>query len=73
MKLWELLKKIWHFAYWPFDWRGGQLQELFKKGARMECDNHRGLLINDHMGKAASVILSDDIDARYHGYLPQSP
>ena len=23
LKLWELLKKIWHFSYWPLDWRGG--------------------------------------------------
>jgi hypothetical protein len=70
-QLWELINKIWEFAYWPFEWRGGRLCEVFKKGDKKICDNFRGLLISDHMGKAAAGILYDGVDAAYHEYVPQ--
>ena len=48
------------------------MQELPKKGNRIICDNFRGLLISDHLGKAASSILYHSIDEPYHKYVPQS-
>ena len=72
LMLWDLLCKVWAYAYWPLDWRGGRLQELIKKGSPRLCDNHRGLLISDHIGKAASSVLYDAVDEGYHGYVPES-
>ena len=71
-KLWELLCKVWHYAYWPQSWRGERLKELHKKGNTRICDHYRGLLISDHLGKAAASILYDHVDAQYHDYLPQA-
>ena len=70
-KLRDLLVRVWWLAYWPFDWRGGRLQELPKKGSRRVCDNYRGLLISDHLGKASASILYDTIDEPYNKYVPQ--
>ena len=72
IKFKEILVKIWTFAYWPFDWRGGRMKELHKKGPVKECDNYRGLLISDHLGKAASSILYDNFDTPYHSYVPET-
>ena len=71
-KLWDLLRKVWRFAYWPMSWRGGRLKELHKKGDTKECDNYRGLLIGDHMGKVGAALLNDAVDEAYHGYVPES-
>ena len=65
-----LLQKVWSYAYWPLDWRSGRLQELHKKGSTRVCDNFRGLLISDHLGKAASSVLYEPIDGPYHAYVP---
>ena len=71
-KIHELLQKVWDYAYWPVAWRGGRLQELHKTGSTRSCDNYRGLLISDHMGKAAADILYDPLDGPYHSYVPEA-
>lgn len=48
------------------------MQELPKKGSRQVCDNFRGLLISDHLGKAASNVLYEDVDVPYHEYVPEA-
>ena len=68
----DLLDKVWNQVYWPLEWRGGRLQELHKKDSTRVCDNFRGLLISDHLGKAASSVLYDPIDVPYHSYVPQT-
>ena len=62
-KLKELSDKIWSFADWPVTWRGGRIRELHKKGSKRDCDKYRGLLISDHLGKAAADMLYDEVAA----------
>ena len=39
---------------WPVRWKGGKIIDLFKrKGSAQDCPNSRGLLVSDHMAKAA--------------------
>ena len=71
-KIWELLTKVWQYAYWPASWRGGRLRELHKKESVKKCDNYRGLLINDHMGKVGATLLHDRVDDEYHAYVPEA-
>ena len=69
-KLFEIIRRIWSTAYWPLQWRGGRLKELLKKGSKLECDNYRGLLISNHVSKAASDILDEAIEPLYDMYVP---
>ena len=40
---------------WPVAWKGGRLLPLWKKkGCRAKCDDHRGLVLQDHCGKAVA-------------------
>ena len=71
-KFGQILRKIWGSCYWPLSWRGGRLHELFKKGSTKNCDHYRGLLIGDHLGKAAADILYDGVDDGYHAYVASS-
>ena len=36
---------------------------LLKKGSKQVRDNHRGLLLSDHIGKAAAVVLDKEIES----------
>ena len=38
----------------------------------MVCDNSRGLLLGDHMGKIPTGILKDEIDDEYKRQMPSS-
>ena len=67
----EILQRMWSKAYYPRRWRGGRLAELLKKGSALECDNYRGLLISDHMGKAAAEIIDDFLEPDYMDYIPK--
>ena len=48
------------------------MQELHKKVSTRACDNFSGLLLSDHLGKAASSALYESIDDAYHSYEPQA-
>jgi hypothetical protein len=53
-----LLVRIFETGVQPNRWRGGVLHELWKgKGPMRSCDSHRGIFLNDVLGKA------------YHGLL----
>ena len=69
-KFYEILKHVWTSARFPIMWRGGRLKELLKKGTSLECDNHRGLLISDHMCKAATLVLDEYVHEYYYKCIP---
>ena len=62
---------MWGSKSWPIMWRGGRIAELFKKGSLFIRDNLHGLLISNHMRKAASAILDDHIDPAYESFVPK--
>eukprot|EP00973_Karenia_brevis_P064031 8898454-Karenia_brevis.AAC.1 len=69
-KFYELFKRVWAHAYFPIQWRGGRLVELFKKGSTLLCDNYRGLLISDHMSKAVTCVLDEYVESYYYKCIP---
>ena len=57
---------------WPIAWKGGRVVELFKgKGDALDCNNSRGLLVADHMGKGLASILKCDCDEHYNANIPE--
>ena len=50
---------------WPVQRKGGRISDLFKdKGSAHDCENSRGLLVSDHMSKAAVDLIKDQfVDA----------
>jgi len=57
IKLKNLIDNVWSSMKWPHPWRGGRIKPLHKKGDETDVDNHRGLLISDHMQKVASEMI----------------
>ena len=68
-KFHNLLKRVWAQTYIPLRWRGGRIVELLKKGVSSVCENHRGVLISDHLSKAATDILDEDVAPAYDTYV----
>ena len=60
------MDQIFDFRYAPLQWRGGRIQDVFKqKGSPSDCNNSRGLLISDHIGKAFTSILKEQARPTY--------
>ena len=58
-------------AKWPVDWQGGEIVNVYKrKGDTKDCDSYRGILLEDHSGKALKGILKESIDVRYNDRIP---
>ena len=66
-----IMYRIWTQLHWPVEWRGGRIKELPKKGARTECENHRGILISSHASKVGAKLLATGIDERYARFVPE--
>ncbi|CAK0827212.1 unnamed protein product [Prorocentrum cordatum] len=58
-------------ASWPVQWRGGLMQEVFKrKGDPCDPDASRGVLLADHAGKALAGRLKEVLDPVCEQRLP---
>jgi hypothetical protein len=58
---------------WPVRWTGGRLQDIFKnKGHRDQCDDSRGIILEDHMAKGIKQHLSYDVAPCYQLHMPDS-
>ncbi|CAK0907837.1 unnamed protein product [Prorocentrum cordatum] len=56
---------------WPSQWHGGEIVSVWKKkGSVHECDDHRGLLLSDHAGKALTGMLKRSIEDVYTAKMP---
>ena len=65
------LKNVGRFHHVPISWRGGRLQELWKrKGCSAVRDNYRGLLIADNQAKILTSHIPTDLDRIYHDHIP---
>jgi hypothetical protein len=57
----------------PVQWRGGRITDLYKgKGPSGDCDNSRGLLLSEHVGKAVMDLLKQEIEPAYQANVPAS-
>ena len=70
-KFHSLIKRVWGQTYVPLKWRGGRLVEILKTGSSSVCENFRGVLISDHLSKAATDILDQDVAPAYDKYVPK--
>ena len=61
----QTISMIWSEVSVPVAWRGGRIATLFKKGDSTIKDNYRGLLISDHLSKAFTSIIDDNVNAPY--------
>ncbi|CAK0879178.1 unnamed protein product, partial [Prorocentrum cordatum] len=58
---------------WPVAWTGGRLQEVFKqKGSRANCDDYRGIILEDHLGKGLKQHLSQHVFPQYAAHQPDA-
>ena len=56
---------------WPTRWTGGRMQEVFKnKGSRDECDDYRGIVLEDHLAKGLKQHLSHAVTPAYNAAMP---
>ena len=58
---------------WPWRWKGGRIATLWKKkGDYQVCDNSRGLLVSDHLGKVLPDLIKEDLTPFIAARLPRS-
>ena len=56
---------------WPFQWNGGHIVSLYKGKGDSRCtDEHRGLLLSDHSGKALVCLVTNSIEPEYSRNVP---
>jgi hypothetical protein len=53
-----LFSAIMHSAYYPTTWSSTKLVTIFKKGARLSCDNYRGIALMDSLAKVYDIVLN---------------
>jgi hypothetical protein len=58
---------------WPWRWKGGRVATLWKKkGDYQVCDNSRGLLVMDHIGKILPDLIKNELAPTIAARLPAS-
>ena len=58
---------------WPVAWTGGRMQEVHKKkGALDDCDEYRGIVLEDHLAKGYKQWLSSRVMGCYASGMPDS-
>ena len=58
---------------WPWRWKGGRIATLWKKkGDYQVCDDNRGLLIADHLGKILPDLIKVNLTPHLAAHLPPS-
>ncbi|CAK0891389.1 unnamed protein product, partial [Prorocentrum cordatum] len=58
---------------WPTSWTGGRMQNVYKKkGPREECDESRGIVLEDHAAKGFKQLLSGLVTPMYNAHMPES-
>ena len=56
---------------WPLMWCGGNIVNVYKnKGDSRNTDDHRGILLSDHAGKAMHSMVKDKIEPNYVAHMP---
>ena len=56
---------------WPARWTGGRMQDVFKhKGRRDQCDDYKGIVLEDHMAKGIKQHLSRAVMPAYGANQP---
>ena len=73
VKLYGITSRIVGEERWPVQWKGGRLASLWKKkGSATECANSRGLLVSDHISKAFTDILKDELQPQLRAHIPDN-
>ena len=55
----SLYNEVLQSEVWPVAWTGGRLQEIFKlKGHRANCDDYRGIILEDHLGRPKTTFIA---------------
>ena len=69
----QLNQRVVATAAWPRQWRGGRLQEVWKKkGDARLTDSSRGVLLADHSGKALAGAVKSALDPVYRVKVPET-
>lgn len=68
----EINERVLENASWPTQWRGGKLINVLKKGDAEVCDNSRGILLADHVGKALTGTVKRTLDPQYNANQPDN-
>jgi hypothetical protein len=69
----SLIDRVVTSQRWPWRWKGGRVATLWKKkGDYQICDNSRGLLVSDHVGKILPDLIKDDLAPIIAARLPPS-
>ena len=61
-----LISDTLRLRYVPLRWRGGDLVTAHKKGPASDPNNHRGLLVADHLSKVLTASLAEPLAEEYH-------
>ena len=58
---------------WPVAWTGGRMQEIHKKkGPTDECDEYRGIVLEDHLAKGYKLWLNEGVKSHDEAGMPDS-
>ena len=67
----SIFRRIAHRCVWPIAWQMGEIVNVWKgKGDTKSCDAHRGILLEDHAGKALKGMIKDKVDPLYEKFVP---
>ena len=56
---------------WPVAWTGGKIVDVHKgKGPKNCCDEYRGILLENHLGKGLKEMLAEDVNPHYTKHMP---
>jgi len=56
---------------WPVQWTGGRLAEVHKaKGPADECDEYRGVVLENHLSKALKIVLAPFVNSAVYANMP---
>ena len=69
----EVYQEVVDTERWPVKWTGGRMQNVYKKkGPREDCDESRGIVLEDHAAKGLKQLLSNEVTPQYTEHMPET-
>ena len=69
----EVYQEIVDGERWPVQWTGGRMQNVYKnKGPMQDCDESRGIVLEDHAAKGLKQILGAILNDPYQQNMPEA-
>ena len=70
-KLSDLFQSVVDLELWPTGWSGSRVVEVHKKkGSKQDCDEYRGIHLDNHMGKGLKEVLNEEVRDLYEVGMP---